>query len=314
MSHWKIWEYRIPLHNVLPASGESTPTRSGYLIQHTMQNRIRMTELAPLEDFHGISKSQCLQEFTAYMEAPTTEQERHSVTQLAIDVLEHSHTPPTSIACNALLDLRYLSPDTNFSAFKCVKLKLGRRPLDVELRELSVLLQTLPQNITLRIDANRNWNVDELSECARLIPRAQLDYFEEPLSNPEIYAELTDIPIALDESMQRDDHHALTALPNVVAAVLKPSVLGGLKKTAQLCSELEKFNTRAIISSTFESSLTLWAMAGIAHPQYTHGLGTLSWFKKMLFEDPVLFDAQHLYPQALAPKKPLVSFLRALDL
>ena len=46
-----------------------------------------MTELAPLEDFHGISKAQCLQEFTAYMEDPTTEQEHHSVTQLAIDVL-----------------------------------------------------------------------------------------------------------------------------------------------------------------------------------------------------------------------------------
>ena len=87
---------------------------------------------------------------------------------------------------------------------------MGRRPLDAESwANCLCFYRNCAQNIKL-LNRCQSKNVDELSECARIIPE-QLDYFEEPLSNPEIYAELTDIPIALDESMQRDDHHALIA-------------------------------------------------------------------------------------------------------
>ena len=314
MTDWKIWEYQVPLHHVLPASGEQRAIRSGYLIQRTINGHSRLTELAPLEGFHGITKQACLEEFMAYMHHPTSKVERSSVTQLAIDLLEPHPTPAKTIVTNSLIDLRQISETLPEPKAHCVKVKMGRRPLDIEIRDLMTLIKRLPSTTLLRIDANRQWGVDEALACARCVPAHQLAYFEEPLDNPMRYADIPQIPIALDESMNHPDVHELLALPNVVAAVLKPSVVGGLNRTRSLIAALKQYGTQAIISSTFESSLTLWAFAEMADPSLTHGLGTLSWFKHPLFEDSIKFNGHAIQLKPNPPKRPMAHCLKEVQL
>ena len=314
MTRWKIWEYQLPLHHVLPASGEQDAIRSGYLIQRSINGHTSLTELAPLESYHGVTKLQCLEEFIRYMRNPATEDERHSVTQLAIDLLDPQPVQAKTISCNALVDLRQNSDPLQFLETRCVKIKMGRRALDIEIRDLLAFLQKLPSHIKIRIDANRQWGVDELIACAESLSEHRLDYFEEPLNNPMHYINLSNIPIALDESMQHKEVHHLLGLPNVVAAVIKPSVLGGLNHTQVLLANLQENNIRAILSSTFESSLTLWAFGGLANSNFTHGLGTLNWFTHPLFKDSLKYNSSSIQLTSSPPKYPMNHCLKEIQI
>ena len=174
MTDWKnIWEYQVPLHHVLPASGEQRAIRSGYLIQHTINGHSRLTELAPLGfSWHhqaGMPRS------TYGLHASPAEVERrlcHATCHYR-SVRAALHTSKT-IFTNPLIDLRQISESILEPKADCVKVKMGRRPLDIEIRDLLTLLQRLPSTTQLRIDANRQWGVDEALACARCVPAHQL--------------------------------------------------------------------------------------------------------------------------------------------
>lgn len=72
----------------------------------------------------------------------------------------------------------------------------------------------------------------------------------------------------------------------VTALVLKPAVLGGFERTAQLAAWAAQRGMRAVVSSAFESSLGLSQLAQLAAALEAapgaratqHGLATLTWF------------------------------------
>ena len=72
----------------------------------------------------------------------------------------------------------------------------------------------------------------------------------------------------------------------VTALVLKPAVLGGFERTAQLAAWAAQRGMRAVVSSAFESGLGLSQLAQLAAALEAapgaratqHGLATLSWF------------------------------------
>lgn len=88
------------------------------------------------------------------------------------------------------------------------------------------------------------------------------------------------------------------------ALVLKPAVLGGLERTAQLAAWAAQRGMRAVVSSAFESSLGLSQLAQLAAALETapgvqasqHGLATLSWFAEDLL--PEAASAQLLQPDS----------------
>jgi hypothetical protein len=313
MNTWRIWEYATPLIQVLPASGETAPIRRGYLIQRKNNSGIQYTELAPLESFHGISRSECLNEFLNYVHDPDQHTNYHSVTQMAIDILDLPTSEPVQIPINALVDLRFFTEDHILQEHQSIKIKLGRQPIDTEIRDFFKLIKSLPEQTTFRIDANRAWSIEKLQYYASQLPLSRIEYFEDPLCAPEEYTKIKNIPIVLDETMQNPLHVQLLEQPNIIGAVLKPSLLGGLKATDKLIKGLYSQNKLAILSSTFESSLGMWGIASLAHPNHVHGLGTLRWFKQHLFEDPLMTSNGYLL-QSHRPQHPNHKYLTEIPL
>jgi o-succinylbenzoate synthase len=130
----------------------------------------------------------------------------------------------------------------------------------------------------LRLDANQAWSLeDAVSFVSMLSPTVlgMIEYIEEPLRDPQRLVEfysITGMRYALDESIDQGRVPDLTAAGVVscqgfAAAVVKPSVLGGVERSRQLLGGIREGATAGfdvVVSSAFETSLGLAHLAACA--------------------------------------------------
>ncbi|KAL2645330.1 hypothetical protein R1flu_012917 [Riccia fluitans] len=200
--------------------------------------------------------------------------------------------------------------------FCTLKLKVGRRPSVIEdAVVLKVVRKRVGPQVTLRADANRRWSLQEAILFANAVNSCELQYLEEPVHNLQDllqFCKETAIPVALDESLDENHHDVESllqpyAIEGVVAVVVKPSRVGGFEQACKIAQWAHSHGWMVVISSAFESSITLAALAQFAaymdwkqekalqssssngshkRPNATiaHGLGTYKWLK----DDPKL--------------------------
>jgi isochorismate synthase/2-succinyl-5-enolpyruvyl-6-hydroxy-3-cyclohexene-1-carboxylate synthase/2-succinyl-6-hydroxy-2,4-cyclohexadiene-1-carboxylate synthase/O-succinylbenzoate synthase len=176
------------------------------------------------------------------------------------------------------------------SGYSCIKIKAGRAPCpEDDAQYLSIVRDEIGQDITLRVDANQAWTFDNAMIYAEAVKDVGIQYIEEPLSDPTglyEWSNYSSIPVALDECIDENFFSIQTnkGLPDCVKyAVLKPSVLGGMSKTAHICQEFLVNSVQPVISSSFESPTGLLHLAKICceleiQGKQTHGISTESWF------------------------------------
>jgi len=165
-----------------------------------------------------------------------------------------------------------------------VKVKVGRCPMEEEVRALRTLAHQAP-GMELRLDANAAWSLEEAlafeEACAPLVPA----FVEDPLARSQDLAPWrlrSGWPLALDASLGRQ---ASEDVPEEGAAawVLKAQVLGLDEVLARMerARQLGRAAPRIIISSCFESPRGLQALrrlAALAPGRPAPGLGTERWF------------------------------------
>lgn len=171
------------------------------------------------------------------------------------------------------------------------KIKVGRTDSDDEIKQLKQIAKILPTDCLLRLDANRAWTFEEAVSFCQKIVGLPLEYLEEPLTDPKRLGELADrqpIPLALDETLLETSGASLNSLlgrPGIAALVLKPTLLGGIKKTLELARLGQSHGLLSVISSSFESEVGINCLTMIAHtvdPDRAHGLDTLGAFASEL--------------------------------
>ena len=136
----------------------------------------------------------------------------------------------------------------------------------------------LPASVALRLDANRAWAWDQAVAFADGVAGVALDYVEEPLAAPERLPELwhdTGLPLAVDESVQEGAKVRGWA----TAAVLKPTLVGGLAATLRIAARARAVGVRAVLSASFESGVGLRGVAALAAATGAEpaGLDTYRW-------------------------------------
>ena len=184
--------------------------------------------------------------------------------------------------------------------FRVLKVKVGLAPPAADLRRLSVLARHLPAGVALRLDANGAWTYGQaqrvmaglsgLAEQAGLV----VESLEEPLCDPtdlglrRLQAEVG-FPLALDESLHRKGAcWDLVDFP-VRRVVLKPAVIGGLRRTLALAARARALGLEVVLTGVIESAAGLWptvhlaAALGGSVPQ---GLATAHWLARDLGEPP----------------------------
>ncbi|MDP6933910.1 MAG: enolase C-terminal domain-like protein, partial [Myxococcota bacterium] len=119
------------------------------------------------------------------------------------------------------------------SGYRTIKLKVGRSTIDEDLHRtvaVDAVLASARRDglpVSLRLDANRAWSLEQASLFAQGLGDRPIEYLEEPLVHAEDLEALhlrTGIPLAIDESAVGSPLSTWRHRPGIVALVLKPSV------------------------------------------------------------------------------------------
>ncbi|MHC5181972.1 MAG: enolase C-terminal domain-like protein, partial [Planctomycetota bacterium] len=141
----------------------------------------------------------------------------------------------------------------------------------------------------------------------------RIEYIEEPVndtSGQKAFADSTDIPLALDETLLEQRIDSASDFGHVGAFVIKPGLVGGLGRSAELIDIARNHHITPVLSSTFQSGLAIRALylfAGeMGLSDIPAGLDTLKWFNEdcLAHQIPVLNGFVHL--QQLLEQRPLL--------
>ena len=273
IDNWSVFRYELPLHKPIAARGANRLIRKGLLIFMRNTWGIGIGEAAPIEGFHPISYDQTQEDILSAL--VNAKPPRYRISQCAIEMAQHPLSKNKRVPVNGLLtDSTSIDPQ-----FSCYKIKVGRQSVHDDANMVSTIIRSLPPQTKIRLDANCAWSMSQCMTFWNLIKEyiGNIEYIEEPLSNPEEYPKLS-IPFALDERLSLFDTQ-LHTLSYLRAIILKPSLLG-FHSCTDWIARATQLNISAVVSSTFESSVGLFAYADIAQPNTHCGLGTNSWFKE----------------------------------
>ena len=127
------------------------------------------------------------------------------------------------------------------SGFKCIKIKIGALDFDLECEILKSLRSEYSESdIEIRLDANGSFSLDSAFEQLKKLSTFKIHSIEQPISVKKrqemaFLCEKSPIPIALDEETYlgyrifKEQKEMLLEI-NPTYIILKPSLIGGLKK------------------------------------------------------------------------------------
>jgi len=313
-----LYRYELPLTTPLPLGGETQSHRRGLLVRlDTKQGAVGWGDAAPLPGFSAETLGDVMEHAHAmapeWRGTPIPEPEddlgsslsalpggtdclpslRFATESALVDLcaaLENTPlpaalgTPRSSVSLNALIT----DPGDNGPAqaarlrehgYRAVKVKVGRASFEDEVEWLRAIREVLGDGIALRVDANRAWSVEQAVAFAEATQTLEIEYVEEPLTDPTRISELaarTDLPIALDETTREVDASVLREGGPVAAVILKPTLLGGLRATRQWSQTAQANDVTPVISAAYESGIGLRMLVALAAvgPETAVGLST----------------------------------------
>lgn len=169
--------------------------------------------------------------------------------------------------------------------FRCLKMKVGAIDWDAEL-DLIKYIRSKSRDLILRLDANGGFPTNEVFKRLRDLEPLDIHSIEQPIMPRQLEAshlicEKSKIPIALDEELiEIKDVSQMRDMLSFVKPsyiILKPTLLGGFKKTKQWIAEAERIGVDWWITSALESNIGLNAICQFAvsvEAQSFQGLGT----------------------------------------
>lgn len=179
--------------------------------------------------------------------------------------------------------------------FKSLKLKVSNS-IEEDIEKVNSLHDIITGKALLHIDANQKWEIDQAMIFGNHVNFTDIDYIEEPFSKIEDISNFynkTLIPVALDETLQKKSFNDIKSIDGVDVVILKPTMIGGIDKTWEIIKEGKRLAIRAIISSSFETSIGVLALANLAgaidHNKFS-GLDTLKYFEEDLLKDPITIE------------------------
>ncbi len=199
--------------------------------------------------------------------------------------------------------------------FRCIKVKIGAIDFNKELELLAHIREHFsPEQIELRVDANGAFAPDDAPEKLEALSQFRLHSIEQPIRAGQWTAmgqlcKSSPFPIALDEELigintvARKIELLETIRPQYI--ILKPSLHGGLKGSAEWITLATQRGIGYWITSALESNIGLNAIAqwcATLNPVLPQGLGT-----GLLFTDNIDYplsikgDCLWFDPEAQAP-------------
>ncbi len=139
--------------------------------------------------------------------------------------------------------------------YERIKIKIGVHNFEEEFNLLELASKLAKEKkAKLRLDVNGKWKLEEAKKNLQRLEELGIEYVEQPVKETKdlvALAEISKVPLAADESILDKRNLPLLIESKVNHFVLKPMLLGGLRKAIEI--QKQNSNKRSIISSTFES-------------------------------------------------------------
>lgn len=290
------WPYALPLRHPLSLDGTPHHERRGWLVRVTLADGATgWGDVAPLPGFSDESHDEAGRAVRELGEAfsqgaggrhisavPDIESLPASVRfgweSALLDAAARSQRTTTAhiladrphqvVFLNALVvgDERALEAFAG-QGYRAVKMKVGRQSVEDDAARVRRLVDAVDPSVAVRLDANRAWTEAEARRFAEAVPVERLAYIEEPLREPrglEALAEQTGLPIALDETVRELRPTDLSGWSFARAVVLKPTLLGGIRRTLEWGAAAQPLGIDNVVSACFESGVGLRALVALA--------------------------------------------------
>lgn len=292
--------YHRPFRQPLHTAWGVWKVRSGILIALGKNGRWGWGEIAPLPAFGSETLEDALklcQQFSGSLERgqifniPDTFPACQFAFESALAHLEEDSEPTPNLVSARLLPtgdaaLKVLSQAVQSSTSpQTWKWKIGVRDWQAELPWFAQLLQQLPPQHQLRLDANGGLTPESAERWLAACEGQPVEFLEQPLP-PHHTEELLALagrfstPIALDESVA-NLHHLETWLRRgwLGVVVVKAAIVGSPRKLRQLC---QQYRPDVVFSSVFETSIGRASALALAAELQTQpravGFGVSGWF------------------------------------
>lgn len=144
--------------------------------------------------------------------------------------------------------------------YTCLKLKVGQQGIDEEIALVHALRAVVGPEISLRLDANRAWSIEQAITFMNGIRDLGVEYVEEPLGDPEGLEALASrcrVPITLDETVPEITFEDLGTYTWAHAMVLKPMLLGGITTARRFARRALESGVKPVVSASFETGIGL---------------------------------------------------------
>ncbi len=326
-----IYRYTIPFVRPVPVRNTSLGTRDGLLLcLRTPDNRHSgFGEIAPLPGLHDETLEEALEQCSSTIK--TSEFTFGNLTipdagknlpdslypsvrngielsllnlQSAVTgirpTIENTPEAAERLPLNALLfgttpSVLSMAEEYYTQGYRTFKLKVNAAEPLLAADQVNALKASFGNDISLRLDSNRSFSLDDACSFFSSIPGESIAYIEEPVVDPLLlpaFFERTGIRSALDESLwmnpgiwNRIPHDCLGGI------VIKPSRLGSLSASIRFAIEAEREGIPAVFSSAYESGVSIGFYAHLAaiitgRPKAC-GLDTFHQFSRDILIDPV---------------------------
>ncbi len=191
--------------------------------------------------------------------------------------------------------------------YSCIKLKIGAIDFDTEIRLIeSIRKRFSAAEITIRVDANGAFGMEEAKEKLKILSRFSLHSIEQPIKSGQREAmqelcKITPLPIALDEELigiySAEDKKQLLTFIKPQYIILKPTLIGGIEMSLEWIRLAEKNSIGWWITSALESNIGLNAVSQLAaslNVSMPQGLGTGQLYQNNI-DSPLTIDHGQLY-------------------
>ncbi|MGD8780425.1 MAG: o-succinylbenzoate synthase [Ignavibacteria bacterium] len=186
----------------------------------------------------------------------------------------------------------------NYKAgYRIFKLKIGEKSFEEDLQLLDYLKQKYDRSIKFRLDVNGAWDYEKTKKNIEKLGVYNIEFIEQPVLNEtelEKLAVESKIKIVADESVNNFETAKKIILNSgIKILVLKPVLIGSVKKTLELIELAKGHNKSIIISSTFESAVGLNMLIHLAcstESKFAHGLGTFKYLKNNFEDRSITFN------------------------
>ena len=167
---------------------------------------------------------------------------------------------PTSSG-TAVEDLNVIKPRIN-NGFHTFMLKMGSRSVEDDLVRMREVVQTLPSNVRVMVDANQGWSLEEALTFFDGIGDLPLVLIEQPVKADDHESlirlrKVSPVPVSVDESLQTVEDARLIAKEKAASVFsIKVSKNGGLRTGLEIGHIAQENGISVLMNSMLELGIT----------------------------------------------------------